>query len=69
MMNMVVAEDGIFFIAFEDYVEHFRGTAISYESGFSDLDNPQLSYKSTTITHNFSPKPEDEDRELDIACF
>ena len=69
MLNMVDAEDGIFFIPFQDYVEHFRGTAISYESGFSDLENPQLTYKSTTLDYNFRRKPEDEDKQLNVACF
>ena len=58
-LKMEVADDGIFFIAFEDYVEHFRGTAISYESGFIDQEHPQLAYKAATIEYDFQEEQPD----------
>ena len=58
-VKMEVADDGIFFIAFEDYVEHFRGTAISYESGFIDQEHPQPAYKAATIGYDFQEEEPD----------
>ena len=44
---------------FEDYVEHFRGTAISYEGGFIDQEHPQLAYKAATIEYDFQEEQPD----------
>ena len=31
-LNVVIANDGIFYIAFHDYLKHFRCTSINYET-------------------------------------
>ena len=52
-----IADDGIFFIALPDFIEHFRCTTISYENSKDSSGN---SAKITALEHDFSMEAESE---------
>ena len=57
-----VAQTGIFFISFEDFVEHFRCTTINFVSG----DERQGTVKTTSMHYDFSAQ-DDQSKNYQLA--
>ena len=52
-LGMEAADDGVFFIDFENYIKHFRTTSICFDAG---EETPP--YRTTTLDHDFGEADE-----------
>ena len=66
-LNVVIANDGIFYIAFHDYLKHFRCTSINYETRKSR----QSAVKVSRIEYDFNQfiTSEDHPEPYNFASF